>query len=489
LSARADPAAAPPLDEDIAMHTTIRRSIAAIALTALLSTTAPLRAGESDAAPTAADKDFAEASARIDRARSLYHHADEHGLAAIQARFRFTTTAFVNEHEGKAVVGQLVWSKETGVLAKIDDDSPMKVGADGPLMSLGSLMKGPTGYLGITPRDRVISCDDDAIEVVAHTPGELRNTGVPYGWEGAPTVRFTFDERGRVLGIRSVGSPAAGPRSRGAPNCLEMAMEWADGPDDRSSVVTRMRLDLLTESEGEQEHAAMPFQWLDNHFEYTEVGDARVMSRLVMDIGRGEGETKKFRRDELVLTEIEAREAVPAGGLEGFQAAGTREAPPEPIVAENLAPEWSLMSSEGERFSSKDSEGKAVVLMFWSTWCGPCKLAAPVIQKLIEEHGAENLAAYAITCSETRIFGEKTGHDAGEVLRSNGGHFPALVAGDDVASEYGVPAYPTIFVLDQTGKIVWRQTGFGGETPDELRAAVATAVASAVASADASNVR
>ena len=72
------------------------------------------------------------------------------------------------------------------------------------------------------------------------------------------------------------------------------------------------------------------------------------------------------------------------------------------------------------------------------------------------------------------------------MLRSNDGKFPALVAGDDVASEFGVPAYPTIFVLDQTGKIVWRQTGFGGETPDELRAAVATAVASAIASADAS---
>jgi thiol-disulfide isomerase/thioredoxin len=460
------------------MHTTIRRSLAAIALATLLTTSAPLRAGESAPSSTAADEAYAEASARVHRARELYHRADEHGVAAVQARFRFTTTMFVNEHEGKAVVGQLVWSRETGVLVKIDDDSPMKVGADGALMTLGSLMKGPTESIRITPRDRVLHCDDGAVEIVAHTPGELRSTGAPYGWEGAPTVRFTFDESGRVHCVRSLGSPAAGPRSRGAPNCLEMKMEWADGPDDRSSVVTRMRMDLLTGTEGERRHAPMPFQWLDNHLEYAELGDARVPNRMVMEIGRGEGETAMLRRDELVLTEIEACESIPAEGLEGFQAAGTRDAPPEPIVAGSLAPEWSLASSEGESVSSKDTEGKVVVLMFWATWCGPCKRAAPVMQEMLDEHGTEELAAYALTCSETRVFGQKTGHDAGEVLRSNGGKFAALVAADDVASEYGVPAYPTIFVLDRSGRIVWRQVGFGDSTHDELRAAVADTIAS-----------
>ena len=81
------------------------------------------------------------------------------------------------------------------------------------------------------------------------------------------------------------------------------------------------------------------------------------------------------------------------------------------------------------------------------------------------------------SCSETRIFGEKTGHDAGDVLRSNGGRFPALVAGDDVASEFGVPVYPTIFVLDRTGRIIWQSKGYGDATRDELRAAVTRALA------------
>jgi len=324
--ARADPAAAPPLDGVIAMHTTIRRSIAAIALTALLSTTPPLRAGEHDAAPTAADEDFPEAAARIERASALQHSPVEHGLVGMQARFRYTTTMFVNDEAGKAVLGQVVWTKETGVLVKFDEESDLNGAANGPLMTLDSLLKGPRDAFKITPRDRVTSCTDSVIEVVAHAPSKLRSAGDSCGWVGAPTVRFTFDESGRVRRIRALGSPSAEARAAGAPDGIDTTMEWADGPSDRSSVITRMRMDFLTGCEGEQQAAPTTLYWLDNRIEYVELGDARVPSHLVMDICRGENEV--LRRDELVFTEIAAHEAVPATGLEGFRPNDERDAPP-----------------------------------------------------------------------------------------------------------------------------------------------------------------
>ena len=49
------------------------------------------------------------------------------------------------------------------------------------------------------------------------------------------------------------------------------------------------------------------------------------------------------------------------------------------------APEWTLKDPEGKSHSLADCKGKVVLLDFWATWCGPCKMAMPGVQKLHEK--------------------------------------------------------------------------------------------------------
>ena len=50
------------------------------------------------------------------------------------------------------------------------------------------------------------------------------------------------------------------------------------------------------------------------------------------------------------------------------------------------APDFTLVDQYGETHTLSDYAGKTVFLNFWATWCGPCKMLAPVL-----EHAADQM--------------------------------------------------------------------------------------------------
>jgi peroxiredoxin/outer membrane lipoprotein-sorting protein len=123
----------------------------------------------------------------------------------------------------------------------------------------------------------------------------------------------------------------------------------------------------------------------------------------------------------------------------------SQQEPPSPFEGKP-AKDFTLTTLTGKRVSLADLRGKIVLLDFWATWCGPCKMEMPHIQKLHEDLEQKGVAILAISSEQeplVRRFMEKAGYT-----------IPTTVdAGATVTRAYGVSAYPTVFVIDKEGII------------------------------------
>ena len=54
----------------------------------------------------------------------------------------------------------------------------------------------------------------------------------------------------------------------------------------------------------------------------------------------------------------------------------------DPMPSAKPAPEFNLMGMDGETHTLDDLKGKFVLVNFWATWCNPCKVEMPLLEKL-----------------------------------------------------------------------------------------------------------
>jgi peroxiredoxin len=120
-----------------------------------------------------------------------------------------------------------------------------------------------------------------------------------------------------------------------------------------------------------------------------------------------------------------------------------------------LAPDFALPDLKGRTVHLKDFRGKVVVLDFWATWCGPCKMEIPHFAELLKRHGEKGLEIVGVAMDET-------GADVVKPFVEKNGLPYHVVLGDDyTASRFGgVNALPTTFVIDRGGHIARKYIGY-----------------------------
>jgi len=64
------------------------------------------------------------------------------------------------------------------------------------------------------------------------------------------------------------------------------------------------------------------------------------------------------------------------------------------------APDFTLQTTDGGSVNLSDFRGKAVILNFWATWCGPCQHEIPFFQAIHDEQADKGVAVVAIDVKE-----------------------------------------------------------------------------------------
>ena len=119
-----------------------------------------------------------------------------------------------------------------------------------------------------------------------------------------------------------------------------------------------------------------------------------------------------------------------------------------------VAPAWKNVAPVGGAPKSlADLRGRVVVLDFWATWCGPCRLVAPRLSSLQARFGAQGLSVVGITTDEAEVaaaFAQRTDMKYPTVVDTQG----------DTSRAYGIGSLPSLFILDKRGVVRDVAVGF-----------------------------
>jgi len=128
--------------------------------------------------------------------------------------------------------------------------------------------------------------------------------------------------------------------------------------------------------------------------------------------------------------------------------------PPAPAAAGDMAPDFTLEDTEGNKVKVSALRGKVVMVNFWATWCPPCKEEMPSMERLNKIMAGEDFVMLAINADDN---GRAVVPD---FLKENPHDFTVLY--DDqgaVKKSYGVYKMPESFIINKDGKIVEKVAG------------------------------
>ena len=115
---------------------------------------------------------------------------------------------------------------------------------------------------------------------------------------------------------------------------------------------------------------------------------------------------------------------------------------------------FTIKTLEGEAVDFNQFKGKVILINLWATWCGPCRVEMPSIQKLYDQVGKKNIQFVILSLDRD--------HDLPKIKKYvslNKFSFPVYQPTGSLASQLSVPSIPTTLIIDAKGNIVDKKVG------------------------------
>ena len=121
------------------------------------------------------------------------------------------------------------------------------------------------------------------------------------------------------------------------------------------------------------------------------------------------------------------------------------------LKAGSVAPEFRLKEPDGKELALSDFRGKYVVLDFWASWCGDCRMDIPNIKALYEKYSPKGVEFVGVSFDDNaerwqnaiKEFGLKY-HQVSELKKWKT---------TDIYAAYGIKWIPTIYIIGPDGKV------------------------------------
>lgn len=129
------------------------------------------------------------------------------------------------------------------------------------------------------------------------------------------------------------------------------------------------------------------------------------------------------------------------------------------------APAFEVSTLDGDTISLDGLRGNVVLVNFWATWCGPCRLEMPAFEQVWRERKADGLVILGLSTDVTGAAAVREFATARDIT------YPIAMAPRMTIRDFGgIRALPTSFLIDREGRIRHQVTGYFAEPA--LRAAL-----------------
>lgn len=130
------------------------------------------------------------------------------------------------------------------------------------------------------------------------------------------------------------------------------------------------------------------------------------------------------------------------------------QAIPRPIRDRKAAPDFTLPGSAGRPVKLSDLRGKVVLLNYWATWCGPCKIEIPWLIEFYRTYKNRDFVILGISLDKDGWKSVKPYIDEKMI------NYEILIGDEDVAKAYGgLQSLPATFIIDKAGRVAYTHIG------------------------------